>query len=569
MEKSATAIKFLVIIIHIIGFQTVSASDTVLVDFISLPFHIKTLASDSSGTIWISGGMGLYYFEGKEFVQKYQGYSGHIINKNGSIIEIEEYGDSLFRNGYFPWYLFEFWQKYLPDKNPYISAGKDKDGKYWVGSGNNIFIFKIEDRFTQMFSEFSFRGLYQDEDENLYLNTYQGIYVNDEPLWEFPSYAQGNITKIEDELWFAWAGILKYNPQSQQKESIRIKNMHPNGELSGMYAFKVTKLNDTIWVATSMGLGFVKFDSLYFISDSIHIEDIYYEAKGDRYIIATYGKGLLERKGKQITPLNLPLFKYNQILFHSGTYYLATDKGLLIWDGSAQYKLIDQDDGLSSSMIYAILVDDFNNLWVSTDVGLNRINLQTGAINQYLKNIEFNKRSFLKNGEDLYFGSIKGLYRFQPGDFLGDDERKPQSARHLWWYLLIFLITFLSISVYWRRRNKVQQKKKEAQLYELEKQLFLSKVEGFIFKGGNQITVYHIAAYLEVSERQLYRIFEQYEITPGKFIKDIKLRKAHYLIENKKMDCLKKVAEEVGYSESYFRKLYKEKYGNDAVLPSK
>jgi len=73
--------------------------------------------------------------------------------------------------------------------------------------------------------------------------------------------------------------------------------------------------------------------------------------------------------------------------------------------------------------------------------------------------------------------------------------------------------------------------------------LFLAKIEGFIFNSNEFISVHHIADYLAVSERQLYRIFEKYDITPGKFIKDIKLRKAHFLIEKRKVEDLQSVIE--------------------------
>ena len=60
-----------------------------LADFINLPFHSKTIASDC--TIWISGGNGLFFFEGKDFFQKGVAFSDPIISEKGKIIHIEDH----------------------------------------------------------------------------------------------------------------------------------------------------------------------------------------------------------------------------------------------------------------------------------------------------------------------------------------------------------------------------------------------------------------------------------------------------------------------------------------------
>jgi len=76
-------------------------------------------------------------------------------------------------------------------------------------------------------------------------------------------------------------------------------------------------------------------------------------------------------------------------------------------------------------MIFSIQIDEFNFLWASTDVGINRINFQTGTINHYLKNVEFNKRSYHRSEELLFFGSLTGVFQFKPEDFIGDDILAP------------------------------------------------------------------------------------------------------------------------------------------------
>ncbi len=80
-------------------------------------------------------------------------------------------------------------------------------------------------------------------------------------------------------------------------------------------------------------------------------------------------------------------------------------------------------DGFPSNVIYGMLEDADKNLWISTSKGLLRFNPKTGALKNFTKSDgllsdQFNYSSAYKDPSGrMYFGSVKGLIRFDPGRF--------------------------------------------------------------------------------------------------------------------------------------------------------
>ncbi len=78
--------------------------------------------------------------------------------------------------------------------------------------------------------------------------------------------------------------------------------------------------------------------------------------------------------------------------------------------------------GLPNDVVYGILPDNKGNIWLSTNFGLSRLNLNTRQFKNFsesdgLQSNEFNYGAYLKcsNG-DLLFGGANGFNRFNPND---------------------------------------------------------------------------------------------------------------------------------------------------------
>ena len=80
--------------------------------------------------------------------------------------------------------------------------------------------------------------------------------------------------------------------------------------------------------------------------------------------------------------------------------------------------------GLLNEVIYTILPDATNNLWISTNNGISRLNLSTKKIKNFdesdgLQGNEFNYGASQKTKKgELMFGGTNGLNYFNPNDIV-------------------------------------------------------------------------------------------------------------------------------------------------------
>ena len=272
-------------------------------------------------------------------------------------------------------------------------------------------------------------------------------------------------------------------------------------------------------------------------------------------------KGMYVWQNNELRKLDVPESSYEQIIEADGNYYFASDSGVVVWNGTGITSMITEYDGLTDNRTCTMAMDKDGFLWVSTYSGLNRINLSTRKINRYLENVEFNRRSVLQTDSLIYMGSMQGIYIFNPTDFLGDDI-EPSPSWSLAQILLLFglaLALFFSIIIYYLNRQYRQKSQlKEVQLQKAERRLFLIQIEQIVFNTDMPITVTNLAHSLDLSERTLYRSFQEYDLIPGAYLKELKLKKARHLLNGDNDRAkMKDVAHKVGYTEQYLAKLLK------------
>ncbi|MCX6191040.1 MAG: triple tyrosine motif-containing protein [Flavobacteriia bacterium] len=142
------------------------------------------------------------------------------------------------------------------------------------------------------------------------------------------------------------------------------------------------------------------------------------------------GLSVFDASSMSIKPfyLNDKIFTYTRDIISSicqtgpNEYYLGTlGEGILKFNTSTlKGLLINKKQGLPNNVIYGILPDENNNLWVSTNRGIAKYNLSSGEIKKYdeLNGLicnEFNSNAYFKsrNG-NLFFGGIYGCNYFHP-----------------------------------------------------------------------------------------------------------------------------------------------------------
>jgi len=115
------------------------------------------------------------------------------------------------------------------------------------------------------------------------------------------------------------------------------------------------------------------------------------------------------------------------------TLWLGTQfSGICRFDKSGKnIKTFSVKDGLSNNIVQGMLNDNTENIWISTNNGLNKFNKTTGEFRKYyredgLQSNEFNDGAFFRSEDGtFYFGGVNGYNYFKP-DEITDNEYIPE-----------------------------------------------------------------------------------------------------------------------------------------------
>jgi signal transduction histidine kinase/ligand-binding sensor domain-containing protein len=179
----------------------------------------------------------------------------------------------------------------------------------------------------------------------------------------------------------------------------------------GIYAFKPSTLSSVRLVSLgSLLIGFM--DSTLWTESISYIMRV---SPSDGKIIETITKS---RNNGPSFSFPIKCFYQDQ---HGNRWIGSWGVGLGLFQGDGSFKYFNEKDGLPNSVVYGILEDKHNNLWLSTNKGLSVFNTQQkkSVRNFYkedgLQGNEFNTKAFYKSpGGKFYFGGTNGLTFFDP-----------------------------------------------------------------------------------------------------------------------------------------------------------
>jgi signal transduction histidine kinase/DNA-binding response OmpR family regulator/ligand-binding sensor domain-containing protein len=238
--------------------------------------------------------------------------------------------------------------------------------------------------------------------------------------------------------------LYKYNSQYQLLKTYQLP------KVDMYYGAFIEDQKGNLWFGTTNGQ-FVKFDvqtELFIPINCSHIGNgtidaqvfqLYLDIDGKIWKASAQGLSVitLDKNGNlkdcttyETNPKNIKSLSYNSVasilddpIAPKEYLWVATKGGGLnkLNKETGEFQHFKTQQGLPDNVVYGVLADAENHIWVSTNRGLAKLNPQTGKFTSFqaedgLQDNEFNTGAFFKdkNTGQLFFGGINGITAFYP-----------------------------------------------------------------------------------------------------------------------------------------------------------
>ncbi|MBU2949918.1 response regulator [Tamlana agarivorans] len=351
----------------------------------------------------------------------------------------------------------------------------DSDDRIWMGYFNSGVAISdaLFDKFKDIKSSpnkdnslkiTSIMALIKDEDENLWMATDGGgidvlnresnkiTHINTEDQNEFSGLKSNHIMSLlKDSKGNIWAGSWDngmFYLKKGSKKFIHYASENAAGLNSNTIRSIAEDAKGIIWIGTSFqGLHafnpktkqFKHFNSNDFVKNRLNTTDVskvLVDGKDNLWLGSVDGLFKIEKEGMQIKKIHAFTDRINKTFSStSNTNYILSiyeDAQENIWigtRGTGLYKYntlkdeltwFNKSNGLVEDNVGAIIEDAENNIWISGNSGLTKIELEpliytNFTFNDGLLSNDFNSGAVLKDCTGmLYFGNLKGLDYFHP-----------------------------------------------------------------------------------------------------------------------------------------------------------
>ena len=424
---------FLILFIVLFNLVILNARDTVVVEILNFSTPIISIMDDNQGNVFIHTIKMVYKFEDNQwkFYRNCTSEDREMIFENGKVSFIDHskpeaneklisYLEMLKRN--------KVWSPFLKstDFTGNIFVAKDKHKNIWISAGSNLYRLNINDDYTVLHKNRSIRGI-DTLNGKLLVNTYEGIFLDNQRIFPNITYSHGNYLKISDSTGI----IIGDKILNIKKDKIHFEYDIPIA-FYGISLSKAIVYQCKIWVGSNRGIFELVGKKMIHSHLDIVIHNL--EILDDK-LIASTKKGLYFLKDKKWMQMNnFPRIHFNSIKKIDYQYYGMSENGLYVsssFNGKAKLKWNKEID------CYEIIRDNKNYFWLSTSKGIFRFNPGINSFEYLFKNIEFNKRSAFYNAPYLYFGSTNGLYKIKTDAF---NDLKNEFQTELSFFLNVCLV---------------------------------------------------------------------------------------------------------------------------------
>jgi ligand-binding sensor domain-containing protein len=337
---------------------------------------------------------------------------------------------------------------YTPQNNAsfILDIFEDRENNIWKGhSGYGLVkLIKYPQKFKKIRPSLSYKdkkddmilSIHSEDDTHYYMGTLASGLLHYNANTKTNRYYENDLTSEEkniygmqdDEqyIWIAsWAGLLRFDKLSTKYKRFLHglnKNLYSVLKIPNTEYLIVSGENGTDYFNTKTQ----QYEKPAFIKSSERqnciIRHMQIQPNGEIWM-ATSNRGFVILSPKNGSYKSIPDFdKISTVANHfcvaNHTLFIATDKGLIQAHPSkfTIQKLWNDQSGLLNNFIYAVVVDKYNHIWITSNRGISKINQKNFNIIHYdtkdgLQDLEFNTASIktTKDFSTIYFGGIHGF----------------------------------------------------------------------------------------------------------------------------------------------------------------
>lgn len=361
-------------------------------------YYVTSLLKDRNGFIWLgTAGYGLrYYNPNVNLFHSYLG--GHSL----SYLWQDQQQRTYARQGYFYGQINFSTQTLNPWIDPSYGLNglmqhfiiQDRKGNFWVVYNDYVWYNYHLIHFTK---DWTLRKSIPIP-SNVRFGEYVGTFVTEDD---------------RGQIWIGAANgdLLRYDPVKGKMDVFSYAHLLPKGGAAIETYFLHYDKVGTLWICTNKGL--IRASHLL-----------------QKPVFLVYNKSKTDRNSLSHDAVSCAV----DDPYEPGRYLWVSTKGggiNKLEKATGQFTHITEAQGLPNKVVYGMLVDEFRNIWMSTNRGLAQFNPKTKYFHNYtksdgLQDDEFNTGAFFKSASgELLFGGVNGLTLFRPSDFVGKSTEAP------------------------------------------------------------------------------------------------------------------------------------------------
>ncbi|MBU1098841.1 MAG: hypothetical protein KKA84_00440 [Bacteroidetes bacterium] len=345
------------------------------------------------------------------------------------------------------------------------------DGPVWIGTysrGVNLFnknqnIFRhynVNENSKFNFTSNEVWSIYEDSEKVLWVCTDRGLNRFDRAKEKLSTFTLNNSPLKSEDVFSAIeapAGMLWIGTRT----GVNIYNLHENNFLDNTYLHELDgkvvlnihyKKGNILWIGAMDGLykvdikrkvviaKIVREAGAFLTANAAQVFAIEEANENELWIGTNDGLFLIDSRYAKIKKRYFHQTNKNS-LCENRVYSLYKDHENILWIGTLgggidkfnfsdnTFKNFREYDGLANDVIYGIVEDDYNNLWISTNYGLSKFSKETETFSNYsisdgLQSLEFNYGAYSKSESgEIFFGGVNGFNSFFPKEIL--ESSKP------------------------------------------------------------------------------------------------------------------------------------------------